>query len=66
MPKEVNPVTRSPAHGVLGMYLFALVNRAVGKNGAVFKRGSFQVQLPRPDLPMPFQAGTEEVGLPRW
>lgn len=64
MPKVVNPVTRSPAPGVLGMYLFALVSREVGKKGAVLKRGSFETQLPRPDLL--FQAGMEEVGLLRW
>ena len=65
-------MTRSPAPGVLGMYLFALVSRAVGKKGAVFfwrggavlKRRSFETQLPRPDLV--FQAGMEEVGLSRW
>ena len=57
-------MTRSPAPGILGMYLFALVSRVVGKKGAVLKRRSFETQLPGPDLL--FQAGMEEVGLWRW
>lgn len=55
-PRRRSSETRSPVPRVLGTHPFALVSRAVKKDGAVWKRGSSETWLLGPGLLSLFEA----------